>query len=107
MKQSIGFNPFDVKIFALQTLILVLILMKNGPRRPLIAPMIIAPGITEVGVVKSLSATPNFRELSDQSIGLPCKRASNTPRVKVAVEVVRKTFHKREKFQKGFIKESS
>lgn len=107
-KQSINFGHFYVpKIFPLQPLILVLILIKNGPKSPLIIPIIMAPGITEDGVVKFLSATPNFSELSDQSIGFPCKSASKTPRVNVAVEVVMNTFHNSEKFQKGFSNESS
>ena len=107
MKQSIGFNAFVLKSFPLQPAIRVFMFMKNGPMSPLTKPIMIAPGITEVGVVKSLPEAPNLSELSDQSIGFPCKRASNTPSVNVAVEVVIKTFHKSAKFQNGFSYESS
>lgn len=107
MKQSTGFHPLVGKSLPLSPTILVLILMKNGPNRPLMKPIIIAPGIIEDGVVRSAFAVPNFKEPSDQSIGLPCNRASRIPSVNVAVEVVIKTFHNKAKFQNGFSNDSS
>jgi len=88
-------------------LTLVFMFMKNGPRSPLIIPIIKQPGITASGTVTSGLSTPNLRELSLQSTGFWCRSASSTPSVNTAVEQVKKTFQRTSNFQNGLARLNS
>ena len=76
--------------------------MKRGPRSPLIKPMIMAPGITAVGVMSTTLIFPNLSEVAVQWLNSPWTKASAIAIVATAVVHDKKVFHSIEKVQYGF-----
>ena len=101
MNVSSGFYQFLVHIFARKALTLVLTLIKNDPKHPLITPKIIAPGITSVGTILATLTVPNLTVEVDQVSNLPCNKPSKKAIVKTAVAQHRNVFHSIENFQYG------
>lgn len=96
-----------VHIFALKAFTLVLTLINNGPRRPVIKPMTTAPGRTSLGVTFSIRTLPNLREDAVQEENLPWTAASSIAIVTQAHPHDKNVFQSMENFQNGLGFESS